>query len=110
MPNHGALVCILDAIPRDERPAHLDLLARLFRERCRERQDIPNGYAFRFDAAAFEDVARFVGNERRCCPFLSFTIELAPDPGPLWLRISGPPRTRAFLEAELPALSHEANR
>ena len=44
--------------------------------------------------------ARFVANERRCCPFLTFTLELAPDGGPLWLRLTGPAGTRAFLEAE----------
>ena len=96
------LACVADAIPAVERPAHFALLARLFGEAVRERREVPGGYAFRFDADAFGDVARFVVNERRCCPFLTFVIELSPEAGPLWLRLTGPGGTREFLDAELP--------
>ncbi|MDQ3698597.1 MAG: hypothetical protein M3373_11335 [Gemmatimonadota bacterium] len=95
------LACVPGAIPAAQRPAHFELLARLFGEHSRERWDIPDGYAFRFEADAFDDVARFVTNERRCCPFLTFTIELSADGGPLWFRLSGPTGTRDFLDAEL---------
>jgi hypothetical protein len=44
---------------------------------------------------------RFVSNERLCCPFLEFGITIAPANGPVWLRLTGPEGTRAFLEAEL---------
>ena len=98
----GPLVCIVDAIPPDERPAHFALLTRLFSEVARERREVPDGYAFRFDPDAFDDVARFVANERRCCPFLTFALDLAPNAGPLWLRLTGPVGTREFLDAELP--------
>ena len=64
---------------------------------------LPDGYAYRFDADAFDDVARWVANERRCCPFLTFALELSPEGGPLWARLTGPEGTRAFLDAELPA-------
>jgi len=95
----AALTCVPGAIPAEERPGHFALLARLFSEAVRERQVIPGGYAFRFEPEAFDQVARFVANERRCCPFLSFTLELSPDAGPLWLRLSGPAGTRKFLDA-----------
>ncbi len=66
-----------------------------------ERVPLPEGYAFRFDCSEFEDVARFVTNERRCCPFLTFEVELAAQSGPIWLRMTGPEGTRAILDAEL---------
>ena len=44
---------------------------------------------------------RFVGNERHCCPFLGFAIEILPENGVLWLRLAGPAGTRAFLDEEL---------
>ena len=97
----AALACVPGAIPAGERPAHCALAARLFSEAARERRDVPNGYAFRFEAEAFDEVARFVANERRCCPFLTFALEVSPDAGPLWLRLSGPAGTREFLDAEL---------
>lgn len=96
------LACVPEAIPASERPDHFALLTRLFAEAARERRDVPNGYAFRFEAEAFEDIARFVALERLCCPFLDFVIELAPKAGRLWLSMTGPERTREFLDVELP--------
>ena len=96
------LACVPGAIPADERASHFELIRHLFREAVRERRDEPEGYAFRFAPAAFGDVARFVANERKCCPFLRFTIEVAPGDGAVWLRLTGPEGTRAFLDAELP--------
>jgi hypothetical protein len=95
----------MDAIPEGERAAHAALASGLFAKLVRERRDVPGGYAFRFEADRLADLARFVANERRCCPFLSFRIELAPDEGPVWLRITGPPGTRQLLAQELPGFS-----
>lgn len=99
--NSPPLACVPGAIPAAERAAHFALAAHLFREAARERRALSNGYAYRFEADALEQVARFAANERKCCPFLAFTIELAPDGGPLWLRLSGPEGTREFLDAEI---------
>ena len=95
------LACIPGAIPPIERATHFALVERLFYREREERQEIPGGYAFRFNAEAFDDVARFVGNERLCCPFLTFTIAVLPEKGALWLRLTGPADTRAFLDEEL---------
>ena len=95
------LACVPSGIPTTERTAHFALVERLFCQEVQERQEIPGGYAFRFSAEAFDDVARFVSNERRCCPFLSFTIEVSPENGTLWLRLAGPEGTRAVLDKEL---------
>lgn len=95
------LACVPDAIAAVDRPAHFALITRLVGEAARGREDIPDGYVFRFDAEAFDDVARYVTNERRCCPFLNFRIELSANGGPLWLRVSGPPGTRDFLNAAM---------
>jgi hypothetical protein len=100
------LACVPGAIPAAERAAHFALLTRLLTHDARERRTLPDGYAYRFDAAAFDDVARWIANERRCCPFLSFTLALSPDDGPLWVQLAGPPGTHAFLDAELPTPDH----
>ena len=97
------LACVPGAIPADERAAHFALFERLFTTRARERIPLAAGYAWRFDADAFDDVARWIANERRCCPFLTFAIELAPAGGPLVVVLTGPAGTRDFLDAELPA-------
>jgi hypothetical protein len=96
------LACVMDAIPHEERPEHVALISRLFGGAAREREDLPEGYAFRFGAEDLASVIRFVANERKCCPFLTFELTMMPEQGPVWLRLSGPPGTRAFLAAELP--------
>ena len=95
------LACVPGAIPLAQRPAHFARLDRLFGDAVRERRDVENGYAFRFDPAAFDELARFVANERRCCPFFTFTLEVAADQGPIWLRITGREGAKAVLQSAL---------
>jgi hypothetical protein len=99
------LACVAGAIPAAERSAHFSLITRLFGTAAREKREVPGGYAYRFDADAFRELASWIANERRCCPFLTFAIEIAPGHGPIWIRLTGPDGTRAFLDAELPALA-----
>ena len=95
------LACVPAAIPAAVRQAHFALARDLLEVRAEERLPLPDGYAIRFRADALEAVARFVENERKCCPFLTFALTLDPDCGPLWLRMTGPAGTRAVLDAEL---------
>ena len=97
------LACVPGAIPAAERAAHFQRLTRLFTTAAREKRQAPDGYSYRFDADAFDDLARWIANERRCCPFLTFALELTPDDGPIWVRLTGPEGTQAFLDAELHA-------
>ena len=94
------LACVPGAIAPDSRDEHFALIARLFRELAQERSPLADGYRYRFDSSAFEDVARFIVNERRCCPFLSFVLTADPDGGPTWLQVTGPEGSKAFLDAE----------
>lgn len=95
------LACLPGAIPAAERQAHFTLAQELFHEQAEERVTLPNGYAIRFEPDALEAVARFIANERKCCPFMSFEVTLTAEGGPLWLRITGPEGTRSVLDAEL---------
>jgi len=97
-----ALACVPGAIPPEERPAHAALVRRLFAGAVEARMEMADGYAFAFRSDAFASVARFIENERQCCPFLAFELTISPGEGPLRLRISGPPGTRELLAAELP--------
>ena len=98
------LACVPGAIPARERTAHFALLARLFGESARSRERLPDGYRYRFDSGALDDLTAFVANERRCCPFLSFALEIAPAEGPILLTLTGPAGIHEFLDAELPAI------
>jgi hypothetical protein len=95
------LACVPSAIPAAERQGHFSLGRELLVTKAKERQALSNGYAIRFDAEEWDAVARFVANERKCCPFLTFELTLSAESGPLWLRMTGPEGSRAVLDAEL---------
>ena len=95
------IACVPLAIEPAARPAHFAVARELFEKRAEERVTLPNGYAFRFPPTSLEEVARFVSNERKCCPFMGFELTLASESGPLWLRMTGPEGTREVLDAEL---------
>lgn len=77
-----------------------NLLDALFR-RSTECSDLPHGLRLCFAPGGqmLADVARAVDAERQCCRFLSFTITVDADGGPITLDLTGPPGTRAFLSA-----------
>jgi hypothetical protein len=62
--------------------------------------ELPNGYAFRLsnDASMLMIIAEDLTIERLCCPFLRFTLDIAPAGGPVWLSFTGPEGTKAFLK------------
>ncbi len=93
--------CDLTAIPPAERGAHQELIRRLGSATVGEVLELPDGVALRFPADAYDTVVRFVAGERRCCPFLTFTLEVGPERGALWLRLTGPAGIKALPRAEL---------
>ena len=94
------LRCVPDAIPADERPAHFARIKRLFREVMLDRREEPSGYIFRFPPEEWDAIAHFVSHERRCCPFLTFSIDVTAENGPISLRLHGP-GSKEFVDAEL---------
>jgi mercuric ion transport protein len=95
------LACVPDAIPATDRAGHFALARELLTSRAREQRDLANGYAFRFDADALTLLVRFIENERKCCPFITFELVVSDLCGPLWLRMTGPEGTRDVLKSEL---------
>src|SRR5262245_24753557 len=69
--------------------------------RANQLAAIEDGYRLRFTASdtLLADIAATLAAERRCCRFLTFTVTVEPDEGPVWLEVSGPPGTREFLDA-----------
>jgi len=89
----------MTAIPAEERTVHHALVRRLMTvAEIREQAD---GIDFRFPVEEYAAVAEFIALERLCCPFLAFSLEVPPNRGPLWLRLTGPEGVTAFIRAEL---------
>src|SRR5262245_21568946 len=93
--------CDMTAIPAGQRGLHHALIRRLMAEAVEDIGELPDGLVFRFPASEYDAVTEFVGRERLCCPFLSFTLDLAPDQGPLVLQLTGAEGVKEFIRAEL---------
>ena len=75
-------------------------MLRQIREQIQTLKPLDTGYALEFaaDEAVLEDVFRLIQLERQCCAFLQFELTLEPGNGPVWLSLTGPDGTKAFLE------------
>jgi hypothetical protein len=96
------IACNLAALTLDQRQQHAALAAQLA-EVVDAVEELPNGYAFRYrtDEFTWRAVTMWIEWERRCCPFLTFTLERTGD-GPVWLRLTGADGVKEFLAAQLP--------
>jgi hypothetical protein len=108
-PTIAGLACDLDALDAAERDQQAATFERL-RQSILEVAELPDGWAVRLPTTndTLHRVADFIANERLCCPFFNFNLDVAPDAGPIWLRITGRPGVKAFLsEAFAPGDSHD---
>ena len=98
-------VCNLAAMDAAQRARHQALVRELDAARL-EVRELADGYALRFesDPAHCRAVAELITLEHLCCPFLTLSMEIAGDDGPLWLRLTGRAGVKEFLrlEFELP--------
>ena len=65
-------------------------------------RELPDGYEIEFasDRETYEQLAEYVERERVCCPFFDITLRVLPEHGPLWVRFTGRPGTKQFIEAD----------
>src|SRR5207302_4648326 len=69
------IACQLNALTADERKRRAELFSALSGS-AGELQELPDGYAIRFapEAEIWMGLAEFIMLERRCCPFLAFSL------------------------------------
>jgi len=95
------IACDLSAISAEQRAAHEALAQQLMSESVQETRELPDGYALRFSADHYPALTQFIANERLCCPFFNFVLEVTPAPGSLWLRLTGGVGVKEFLSTTL---------
>ena len=84
------IACDLSAIPADRRAAHFELLRTLFVASEGRVREVDDGLQFELPPDSLTAVARFVDNERLCCPHLAFDLVVPPRGQRLALRVTGP--------------------
>jgi hypothetical protein len=84
-----------------QRDAHILTTTQLI-QRVQSVQEVENGYAFIFpnEIELITRIAEFIANERLCCPFLKFTLNILSNDEPISLILTGPVGTPEFLRAE----------
>ena len=95
--NELPIACDLTAIDAATRAAHLESARQLMSAAAAEVRELPDGYLFRYAAEQYAQVAEFIGNERLCCPFFTFALEVTPAQGPIWLGLTGGDGVKDFL-------------
>jgi hypothetical protein len=110
----AGLACDLDALTpaqREQQAATAEQLRRL----VLGVEELPDGWALRLPTSddTLQLVAAFIANERVCCPFFEFTLNVTAEAGPTWLRLTGQPGVKEFLAgafADRPAVSSDQRR
>lgn len=89
------------AIPREQLPAHQANAQRIFAS-VQEVQELPTGYALRLpnETGLLQTIIAFISYERLCCPFFQFGLEIEPQQGPIWLRLTGTEDVKLFLQSQ----------
>lgn len=93
--------CNLKALTSPEREHHSRLSQKLNEARI-ETKELADGYDFRFapESVSVAELADWVSNERKCCPFFDFAIELKRDGGAVWLKLTGSEGVKPFIRSE----------
>jgi hypothetical protein len=95
------LFCRAKALDKTQRKRQQELL-ELMRRSAQAKDELSDGYAFRLaaDPLLFQQAAEWVTLERRCCPFVQFSLEWKQDES-VWVRFTGGPGVKQFLAAEV---------
>ena len=95
-PHDLPIACELTPDALQERKA--DLLPGLV-QRAEAIEQIVDGLKVRFTPSSdtLRELTAMIDAERQCCKFLRFELTIEPGGGPMWLVVTGPPGTGAFL-------------
>lgn len=97
------VACDLHVFDPVSRARHRALLSDVVKARHVGVHDLPDGIelVYPVDRGLVAALATWIVDERRCCPFLTFELEVGPGDPRLRLRLRGPEGTRELLMHEL---------
>jgi hypothetical protein len=99
-----AIACDVNAVPPEQRDRWVAVGRQVYAA-VEEVGDLPDGYRFRLPTSSemLLQVAEYLSNERLCCGFLRFEVEVEPARGPLWLRLTGADGVKDYLRVTFAA-------
>src|SRR5690242_11734144 len=101
MSTGNSLSCNMGVFTASQRETHIQNTTELIKAMQGVR-DVENGYEFSFsgEMEIIPKLAEFISNERLCCPFLRFGLQVGSKHEPILLSLTGPAGTREFLRME----------
>lgn len=94
------IACVPNAVAPDKQEYWLKEIVPKLYKAVQEIQELPNGWAWRLPSSPeiLTLVAEDLNIERLCCPFVNYTLEIKPNRGPFWLRMTGGEGVKEFLK------------
>ena len=107
MNSQSPLACNMGVFTAAQRKSHIQTTTELI-QAVQRVQEVENGYKFTFpnETGFISKIAEFISNERLCCPFLKFTLNIVSNSEPVSLALTGPIGTQEFLHAEFDGAIH----
>jgi hypothetical protein len=98
---NGKFYCNIAALTPAERAHHKQLSEKLMAAR-KNLVESPKGYEFQFSLSdvTLAELAEWVTNEAKCCPFFDFHIDLENKGTLLCLRLTGEEGIKPFIRSE----------
>jgi hypothetical protein len=102
------LACVANAVAPDKQEYWVKEIVPKLYKAVEEIQELPNGWALRFPSTAeiLTLAAEDLHIERLCCPFVKYTLEIEPNHGPFWLRMTGGEGVKEFLKMAYESASY----
>ena len=97
----GKFFCNVNALTQQQRIHHVKLTEKLLAVRG-DAVPLEKGYELQYDPnkISLAELADWVNNESKCCPFFDFHIDLENDGLLLCIRLTGPQGINPFIESE----------
>jgi hypothetical protein len=94
------IACDPNAVPAESRARWVETGKEVYAA-VQAVQELPGGYRFRLpaDSALLLKVAEYMSNERLCCAFLHFTLEVESRGGPIWLSLTGSEGVKEYIRS-----------
>jgi hypothetical protein len=102
------LACNVFALSPETRNRHFDELGPALLKLKKSMRELPDGYEFEFpaDSQTYQLLTEWMLQERLCCPFLRIELRLESEGGAFWLKLTGRPGTKEFIQADASAWVH----
>jgi hypothetical protein len=92
--------CNPQALAEEEWRVHQAVAKQLFGGALHAVTELPDGYAFSFPVTQLQALAGFIDRERRCCPFLTFSLTIPAGGAEVLLNLTGAESAKAVIAAE----------